>query len=91
MEETIVFQSSRERGEKILVPSGQLFFSTDLRVSMHPTHFTIGPGEYGPLSVTRAHLQPLGLPFAGLVEIPFMPVHLLASSRPFAMAGNGLN
>jgi hypothetical protein len=62
-----VFQSSRLRGEKTLVPSGQLFLSFDFLTSKQFVHFRIAPAEYGPFSFNFAHLQLLGLPFLGSV------------------------
>merc|ERR1719473_1150607 len=55
------------------------------------THFTIGPGEYGPFMVARSHLQEAGLPFAGTVETSCTPVHSFASILPLANGGRGAN
>ena len=71
----IVFQSSAPRGEKSLVPQGQLLLSCDRRTVQQLLHFTNGPAEYGPLRFTRSHLHVLGLPLAGLLGISRTPVH----------------
>merc|ERR1719453_1856786 len=81
-EEMNVFQSWRDLGEKSLVPSGQLLLSCVRRMSKQFTHFTTGPGEYGPFNVKRSHLHVLGLPTAGFVAISATPVHSLASTLP---------
>merc|ERR1719491_1917031 len=90
-EAMMVFQSLRDRGEKSLVPVGQLILSSVRRTSKQLTHFTMGPGEYGPFSVTRSHLHDSGLPAAGFVEISMTPAHSLAPSLPLAKAGSGAN
>lgn len=86
-----VFQSALDLGEKSLVPSGQLLLSFDRRTSKQLLHFTMGPGEYGPLRVTRSHLQDFGLPLLGFVGISVIPTQSFASIRPFAIAGSELN
>jgi hypothetical protein len=50
-----VFQSERVLGEKILVPSGQLFFSSDLLTFKQPVHLMREPAEYFPVRVTSLH------------------------------------
>jgi hypothetical protein len=67
-----VFQSLRVRGEKILVPSGQLFFCVDLLTRKQPTHLKREPAEYRPVSATDLHTHPLGLPFLGTSETEFV-------------------
>jgi hypothetical protein len=62
-----VFQSARLCGEKILVPSGQLFFSPVFFTVKQFVHFRTAPAEYEPFNFSFAHLQLLGLPFFGSV------------------------
>jgi hypothetical protein len=50
-----VFQSARVLGEKILVPTGQLFLSSDLLTFKQPVHLMREPAEYLPVSVTSLH------------------------------------
>jgi hypothetical protein len=82
-------QSARDLGEKSFVPTGQLFLSLLRLVSMQFSHFTKAFGEKGPSIVTRVHLQVLGLPVAGVVEISTTPVHSLAPIMPLAKGGSG--
>jgi len=63
-----VFQSSRDAGEKSLVPVGQLFFCVDLLTFKHPLHLSKTPAEYFPASSIFSHMHPDGLPFFGVVE-----------------------
>merc|ERR1719359_1961320 len=84
-------QSSLFLGANSLVPRGQLILSLLRRTSLQLTHFTMGPGEYGPFMVTRSHLHDAGLPAAGSVETSATPVHSLASTWPFAKIGRGVN
>jgi hypothetical protein len=67
-----VFQSDRVRGEKILVPTGQLFFCMDLLTRKQPTHLMRAPAEYLPVSATLLQTHPLGLPFFGARDIIFI-------------------
>jgi hypothetical protein len=82
-----VCQSVRDLGAKSFVSLGQLILSFERRMVQHFSHFTKAPGENGPFRVTCLHLQDLGLPFAGVVEITLRPVHPLGVF-PFANAGS---
>jgi hypothetical protein len=64
------FQSSRLEGAKILVPTGQLFFSIALLTLRQFIHFKSTPGLYlFPEAIsTFLHTHPLGLPFFGLSD-----------------------
>jgi len=66
-----VFQSARDRGEKIFIPFGQLFFSRDFDTFKHCSHFAKRPAEYGPERVTGEHLHDRGLPSLGFKKILF--------------------
>jgi hypothetical protein len=63
-----VFQSSRVRGAKSLVPVGQLFVCVDLYTRKQFVHFKSNPGEYAPTNCTFVHLHPEGLPGLGVKD-----------------------
>jgi hypothetical protein len=85
-----VCQSPRDRGANNFVPAGQLILSLERRTVQQFSHFTNGPGEYGPLSVIRVHLHDDGLPFIGFVEISSRPVHAFGVT-PLATDGKDEN
>jgi hypothetical protein len=64
-----VAQSDRLRGEKIFMPTGQLFFWVERDTVRHCSHLTSMPAEYLPESVTGEHLHEVGLPGFGFTKI----------------------